>query len=159
MNFVIKQGNLFDEKNVDLLVQCIAEDFGLGAGIAVEFRKLYPFMAEELSEVGYTYPDVAIWDKHPFRPDVANVISKPISKKPPKFEDFEKAIARLREVVIERGYKNIAMPAIGSGLDKLDWDNQIVPTLHKYFDDLDVNVTVCLFTPPYKQKYVPKKGK
>lgn len=147
MIYYEKIHDLFKMKKVDVVAQCIAQDCLMGAGIAVTFKRRYPDMQQtlltQIKQSHETYPNVIIYDGKHNRPPVANLITKPVSFRKPTFEDFEDAIRQFRQVVIDRNYTSIAMPMIGSGLDGLSWEKQVLPTIQKYFYDLDVAIYVC----------------
>jgi hypothetical protein len=42
----------------------------------------------------------------------------------------------------ELGIKYLAMPKIGCGLDKLDW-NRVSDMIREIFSDLDIEIMVC----------------
>jgi len=53
----------------------------------------------------------------------------------------------LRESLVDMKRKlpndcNLNMPCIGSGLDKLDW-NEVRDIIKEVFSDTDVNITIC----------------
>lgn len=143
MQYNEKLKDLFKMKTVDAVAHCIAQDAHMGAGVAVMFDKRYPSMKAELQSQKLQYPTVAVYDKHQTRPDVINLITKPSSFRPPTYESFMDTMHIFRNVVIEKGYKTIAMPMIGAGLDRLNWKTQVLPAIHEMFDDLDVEITIC----------------
>lgn len=143
MQYKEKLKDLFKMKNVDAVAHCIAQDAHMGAGVAVMFDRRYPGMKAELQSQKLQYPTVAIYDKHETRPDVINLVTKPSSFRPPTYESFMDTMHLFRDIVIEKGYKTIAMPMIGAGLDRLNWETQVLPAIHEMFDDLDVEITIC----------------
>lgn len=146
MKYNEKIKDIFKVKNVDAVIQCIAQDAGMGAGIAVMFDKRYPGMKMALREMDLQYPTVEVWDKKETRPDVINMITKPVSYRPPTFDDFDETMHQVRQIVIANQYKTLAMPMIGAGLDKLNWKTQVLPSIHHHLDDLEIELTV-YFTP------------
>lgn len=141
MKYNEKLKDIFKVKNVDAVIQCIAQDIGMGAGIAVTFTQRYPKMKPELLTRDVTYPSVELYTEHPTRPDVINLITKPLSYRKPTIEDFEASIVELRQTIIQNEYKTLAMPMIGAGLDGLDWGNQVLPAINEYLGDLDIELT------------------
>lgn len=138
--------DIFKVKNVDVVAQCIAQDAHMGAGIAVTFKQRYPNMQKEIQESKPQYPTTYLYNEgrkdKSNRPPVLNLITKPSSYNPPTFDDFKVSMSEFRDVVINKGYKTIAIPMIGAGLDRLSWKEQVLPTIHETFDDLDVELTV-----------------
>lgn len=130
-------------KSVDAVAHCIAQDALMGAGIAITFERRYPGLRADLQSRNLSYPSVEIYDKKLTRPDVINLITKASSFEPPTYDDFLQTMQIFRNVVVEKGYKKLAMPMIGAGIDQLDWNTQVLPIIHSMFDDLDIELTIC----------------
>lgn len=52
------------------------------------------------------------------------------------------ALEKMKEVCIKNGITLIAMPIIGAGLDRLDW-NKVSELICRIFDDMDIDILVC----------------
>ena len=52
------------------------------------------------------------------------------------------ALEKMKEVCIKNGIAQIAMPTIGAGLDRLDW-NKVSELICRIFDDMDIEILVC----------------
>ena len=137
--------DLFSVQKDYYLAQCISADFGMGAGIAVQFNerfniknrltKIYPnYLSEYKSseELG----DCILQDK------VFNLITKECYWNKPTYVSITEALIKMRELCNVGGIKKIAMPQIGSGLDKLDW-NTVSTLIKGVFKDTDVEILVC----------------
>lgn len=155
MQYNEKLKDLFKMKNVDAVAQCIAQDAHMGAGVAVMFDKRYPGMKAELQSQKLQYPTVAVYDKHETRPPVINLVTKPSSFRPPTYEAFMQTMEQFHDVVIANGYKSIAMPMIGAGLDRLNWKKQVLPAIQNLFSDTDVEITICFID--QNAQYMMKK--
>lgn len=137
--------DLFSVQKDYYFAQCISADFGMGAGIAVQFKerfntkdrltKIYPnYLSEYKSseESG----DCILQDK------VFNLITKERYWNKPTYVSITEALIKMRELCNLGSIKKVAMPTIGAGLDKLDWDK--VSTLIKdVFKDTDIEILVC----------------
>ena len=138
--------DIFKVKNVDLVAQCIAQDAHMGAGIAVMFDRRYPNMKSTIQKRKPNLCDVFLWNEgredKSNRPPVANLITKPSSFRPPTYDNFKTTIEGLRNLIIEKEYKTIAIPMIGAGLDRLNWKTQVLPCLFENLYDLDIELTV-----------------
>lgn len=138
--------DIFKVKNVDLVAHCIAKDAHMGAGIAVMFDRRYPGMKQGAKKASVDIGDIYLWNLgrkiKSNRPPVANLITKASSYGKPTYEDFEKTIISLRQLIIDCRFKTVAMPMIGAGLDKLSWKKQVLPCLMKHLYDLDIELTI-----------------
>ena len=139
----VKQ-NLFSIPNDYYLAHCISDDFVLGKGIAVEFNKRYQ-MRKKLREL---YPDSIGTDMHLggagciLVDKVFNLITKEKYYFKPTYGTLKQAIEPMVSQCIELNIKKLAMPKIGCGLDKLEWD-KVKEILVKYFKDIDIEILVC----------------
>lgn len=137
--------DLFSVKKDYYFAQCISADFGMGAGIAVQFNerfdtknrltKIYPnYLSEYKSseELG----DCILQDK------VFNLITKECYWNKPTYVSVTEALIKMRELCNLGSIKKVAMPQIGSGLDKLDW-NTVSTLIKGVFKDTDVEILVC----------------
>ena len=61
----------------------------------------------------------------------------------PSEKTMRTALKELHDIVIAYGIKSIAMPKIGCGLDRMDWE-VIRSFIQELFGDIDdLNITVC----------------
>lgn len=108
-------GNLFNYVNKNSIVaHCIAADAGMGKGIAVDFVKNYPQikrLRNDVLEVGTTY----------FVDPVLNLVTKKRSAGKPSYESMCYTLQSMFNVVTLHEIKEISMPKIGCGLDRLSW--------------------------------------
>ncbi len=115
-------GNLFDYDKEYALAHCISADFALGAGIAKLFQARYS-TRDELRQrfphhwTGQGYCLVTN-NNHVF-----NLVTKNRYFEKPTLRTVEAALAHMKEIAEQEGIYKIAMPRIGCGLDKLDWQD------------------------------------
>ena len=136
--------DLFSVPDDYYLAYCISADFGMGKGIVVEFNKRFDMKRKLQSK----YPNF-VNDYHHNRwcgmalieGRVINLITKERYWQKPTYQTMKEAlnIARLR---IPRECKKIAMPAIGCGLDRLEW-GKVSEIIKEVFEDTDVEILVC----------------
>lgn len=69
------------------------------------------------------------------------MITKPLSKQKPKLYHVQQAIRSLRELCEQHNVTKLAMPLIGCGLDKLDW-NEVRCSLEYEFQNTNIDVVV-----------------
>ncbi|MDE7399852.1 MAG: macro domain-containing protein [Oscillospiraceae bacterium] len=122
MTFSEIQGDLFTRTDC-VLCHCISSDFALGAGIAKKFaqmgvkKQLRENFPSEWQGRGYcliTKTNSVV---------VGNLVTKQRYFHKPTLETLRQALYDFREQAIQRGLRKIAMPKIGCGLDKLQWED------------------------------------
>ena len=114
-------GDLFKVPKDYVLAHCISRDCEMGAGIAKEFNRRYPRMKNCLLSTRPSKTAVVFYhqrDKH----EVLNMVTKERYFHKPTRNDFNKTVISLKNEVVARGIKKLAIPLIGSGLDKLNWN-------------------------------------
>lgn len=137
-----KKGNLFELDGKYTLVHCISEDCAMGAGIAVEFKKRFgmkSYLLETIQQAPKYYP-CAIF--YPFgKQKVINMITKKKYWNKPTYESFVIALKEVRDICIGREIKYLAMPKIGCGLDKLQWE-KVREIIKEIFKDIEIEIEV-----------------
>ena len=142
-DFLIKEEkrDLFSVGSDYYLCHCISSDFALGAGIAKEFNKRG--VKESLKTV-YTpfwaYKGYCLYTKMDDFKGVFNLVTKRNYYDKPTYDTLRESLESMR-IMISDGMK-IAMPLIGCGLDKLNWE-KVKPLIYDTFKDKDVEILVC----------------
>ena len=111
------KGNLFDDKE-SALAHCVAADFKMGAGIAVQFKKLYGHATylQSLKNVKVGNTIICTYKDR----EIAYMVTKTVSSRCyPTYASLHDTLVNL---FLNVKNKNIAMPRIACGLDKLEWD-------------------------------------
>lgn len=128
------------------LVHCISEDCAMGAGIAKIFNRRYEKMQQELKdklkECGLKYPISIYYHETIEKHNVINMITKEKYWHKPTYNNFLHALLDVVEICKSQDIKKIAMPRIGCGLDRLEWD-KVKGYIEDYFEDLDIEIIVC----------------
>lgn len=151
--------DLFTVDNSYFLAHCISADFALGAGIAKEIDKrfdvreklFWSFKNYRLDyHAWYVGKDAlckedgdALWCcKQTGR--VLNLITKERYWHKPTYDSLRRALEHLKDYMHEIYEPNakIAMPKIGCGLDKLQWD-KVSEIIKDVFKDTDFEILVC----------------
>lgn len=137
--------DLFSVTDDYYLAHCISADFGMGAGIAVQFNKRfnmknklirnYPTYIDKLRIDG-VHGDCILHDK------VFNLITKERYWDKPTYTLLFEALQQMYTLCDMYGIKKIAMPTIGAGLDKLDW-NKVSTLIKDVFKNTDIEILVC----------------
>lgn len=143
----------YSEENKDLftvsedynLAHCISADFGMGKGIVVEFNKRFDLKRKLQSK----YPDYLNQYTHKrisgdclLEGKVFNLITKERYFNKPTIITMRLALEKMKQICLENYIKKIAMPVIGCGLDRLNW-NDVSEQIKSVFTDTDVEILVC----------------
>ena len=143
----------YHEEKMDLLkvpqgwwlAHCISGDFALGAGIAKQIDEMFN-MKEMLNLLwGKISPMDGKWSVPCCLPcgNVFNLVTKQRYFQKPTLDSLRTALEEMADYVVEMGVTKLAMPKIGCGLDRLDWDD-VSAMIHEIFQDIDVEIMVCV---------------
>ena len=149
MDYKEEKMDLLNVSDDYFLAHCISADFGMGKGIAVEFNKRFNLKNELMRE--YNKNAIFLWDKTDkerqgfcIKKDrVLNLITKRNYWDKPTYKTLINALTSMREVCKKHNIKKIAMPMIGCGLDKLQWEN-VFKIITEIFKNEDVSILVCM---------------
>lgn len=144
---------IYREENMDLfsvsddyyLAHCISADFDMGRGIVVEFNRRFDMKRKLQSE----YPNYLSQYTHKriggdciLEGKVFNLITKERYFHKPTIITMRLALEKMKQVCLENNIKKIAMPVIGCGLDRLNW-NDVSEQIKSVFTDMHVEILVC----------------
>lgn len=124
-------------------VQCISADFVMGAGIAVKFNQVFDTKNKMIEKHGnyigkWGNGTCVLCDK------VYNLITKERGYDKPTYFTLQNALNSLKEQVLANpDCKRLAMPTIGCGLDRLEW-NRVSQMIKGTFADTDIDISVCV---------------
>ena len=139
MKLTIEKGNLFSvEGQGYYFAHCISADFALEQGIARQFNRRYDMRNKLIAQEGpFTrkQPNCILID------NVFNLVTKKFKYNKPTYDTIETSLRMMKEVCIEKGITKIAIPKIGCGLDKLNW-NSVENKIHKVFRSTDIEIRV-----------------
>lgn len=137
--------DLFSVSDDYYLAHCISADFGMGKGIVVEFNKRFD-MKRKLQN---KYPDyVNEWHHKQYDGDcilegrVLNLITKERYFDKPSYDSLTTALVVCGITCLNNDIKKIAMPIIGCGLDRLQWD-KVSEIIKEVFKNTDIEILVC----------------
>lgn len=137
--------DLFTVPEEYYLAHCISADFGMGKGIVVEFNKRFD-MKRKLQTCFNGYLEEFI--ENEYKSDclmmgrVFNLITKERYWYKPTYSTMRGALEMMRKLAIENNVHKIAMPVIGCGLDKLQW-NKVSEIIKEVFENTDIEILVC----------------
>ena len=150
---LLKNTDLWTCPNTSSLCHCVARDLGMSAGIAVDFVNKFG-SRKELEQQKAEIGECAILKRD--NKFIYYLITKPISKKPPKtYDGLIKSLEFMKQHAINNNVREISMPKIGAGLDRLEWD-KVENILKDTFKDTCISITVYQYDPPRKKR---RKGK
>lgn len=121
-------GDLFNNNYLDesfALAHCVGNDFIMGKGIATEFKRRYrneEWLLENNKGIGTSLLLKCPFDNGKFQ-YIFYMVTKQYSKtSKPTYQTIENSIIDMFRQVDELNITNLAMPKIGCGLDRLNWD-------------------------------------
>ena len=137
--------DLFAVPDEYYLAHCISADFGMGKGIVVEFNNRFNMKQKLQSK----YPDyINEWHSKGYGGDcilegrVLNLITKERYFHKPTYKSLTTALMKCREICLENNIMKLAMPVIGCGLDRLEWD-KVSEIIKLVFEKTDIDVLIC----------------
>lgn len=145
MTYKEEMRDLFTVPEEYYLAHCISSDFGMGKGIVIEFNKRFDMKRKLQSK----YPDyVNEWHHNNWCGDcildgrVLNLITKERYFHKPTYDSLKSALLVCWSECLHNDIKKIAMPIIGCGLDRLQW-NKVSEIIKDVFKDTDIEILVC----------------
>lgn len=143
MTFTEEKGDLFTEEILAeyALCHCISSDFALGAGIAKAFAKmgvkkaLCEWFTKSWQGSGYCL----ITETNGIT--VGNLVTKERYFHKPTLQTLRQSPEDFYMQALEINLKKIAMPKIGCGLDKLDWED-VRGVIKEVFGSTEIEILV-----------------
>lgn len=142
MTFTERKGNLFTAPQGYYLAHCISGDFALGAGIAKKFDEVYNMRFKLhrdypiISGKKYGYVGEALLVDNVF-----NLVSKARYFHKPTYDSLHETLADMRKQCEYLNITKLAMPRIGCGLDKLDWD-RVIDVIDDVYGVEDIDIII-----------------
>lgn len=137
MKLIEEKGDLFKVDDKYYLAHCISDDFAMGAGIAVEFQKRFKLRHKLFEQ----YPQGLFGVGCIQTGRIFNLITKEKYWHKPTINSLQRSIIDMKKMIIEQDIKYLAMPKIGSGLDRLQW-NEVKSVIEDVFQDADIEILV-----------------
>ena len=141
-------GNVFHCDPSYSLAHSISSDAKMSKGIAVQFLSRFPVLASLRQMENQVGTAVAVCTDRKF---IYNLVSKPRYWMKPDVKTLRQCLQSMYRHALQNGVKNISMPKIGSGCDKLKFEYDVMPILNDIFWGADVSIHVyyCDFVPRY----------
>ena len=153
-------GNLLDA-DTDAIVNTVNTVGVMGKGIALMFKEAFPenFKAYAAAckrneiQVGHMF----VTERHELLGPrwIVNFPTKRHWRHPSKLEWITEGLEDLKKVIVERGIRSIALPPLGSGNGRLDW-NVVRLKIEEALEPLQ-DVEVIVFEPTAKYQNVAKR--
>lgn len=143
---IIREENrdLFTVPQGYYLAHCISCDYALGAGIAKQFDDVYNMK----NKLHHQFP-IPIGEKFAHLGEallidnVFNLVTKRKCYQKPTYSDLYVALEDMYYQIEEKEITKLAIPLIGCGLDKLQWE-KVKEDIEEIFEDYDIDILVCV---------------
>jgi len=143
-----KKGNIFNSE-CQTLVNTVNCKGVMGAGIAKQFKAMYPEMFNEyklackknkIQQGG----DMWVWNYiDMYKPKkILCFATKEDWAFPSKIEWIEKGLRIFSYTYELMGIKSIAWPKLGCNNGGLNWENEVKPLMIKYLEPLDIDIEI-----------------
>jgi len=139
MNITVETKDLFTVPQGYYLAHCISADFALGAGIAKTFDNLYNMRYKLFSfydNYQFSGGDALVID------NVFNLVTKNKCYHKPTYQSLREALETMKYIMADLEITKLAMPRIGSGLDRLNAD-MVYDIICEVFENTDVEILIC----------------
>lgn len=139
MNITVETKDLFTVPQGYYLAHCISADFALGAGIAKTFDNVYSMRYKLFSfydNYEYRGGDALLVD------NVFNLVTKAKCYHKPTYQSLRESLEVMKEIMEDCAITKLAIPMLGCGLDRLQWEN-VYDMICEIFEDTDVEILVC----------------
>ena len=140
--------NLFSVDESYYIAHCISADFALGAGIAKEIDKRFNTREQLRKERPNFYKEwIQYSNMHCIMSCIVtgriiNLITKGRYYEKPTYKSLYEALVLMKIKCRLSKVKKVAMPLIGCGLDRLQWD-RVSAMIKDIFADTDIEILVC----------------
>lgn len=134
----VEAGDLF-AKPRGSMAHCISQDFMLSSGIAVLFRQRFPRIMD-LQRFGTDIGEVAILARGD-KQFVYNLVTKATYHDLPTYNNLAMSLKAMCNHAVQCGIKEISMPMIGCGKDRLD-RAQVLKLLENTFTDHNIHIKI-----------------
>ena len=137
--------DLFSVSEDYYLTHCISADYALGAGIAVEFNKRFDMRRKLREEAPDYWEYMQLYNLQGeciLIERVLNLVTKEKYFHKPTYKSMKQALNMMKRVCEANNITKVAMPIIGCGLDRLQWD-KVFNIIIDVFKDTDIEILVC----------------
>ncbi|KAI5723586.1 hypothetical protein M8J76_008399 [Diaphorina citri] len=119
----------------------VSEDFRMPTGLPAQFRNEFRRL-DTLLDQNCKVGDVAILSLPATPPrHIFYLVTKKLSPSRPTLKALRSCLAQVRKECERLGVRNLALPQLGAGQDRLDW-REVRPVLDSMFERSDIHVLV-----------------
>lgn len=145
------EGDIFSLTSASTsLAHCVSKDLLMAKGIAAEFHQRFGRRNELLIQKKGVGEIAVLRDGPRF---IYYLITKEIATSKPNMCDLKKCLRTLRQHCTENKVASLAIPRLGCGLDKLDWQ-EVKEDISKVFVKSNTNVVVYYLPPPWRKENI-----
>lgn len=136
-------GDLFKAPADNSLAHCVAEDFHMGAGIAVEFRRRYGQVDTLLKSNTRTGGCTSLKDhtSPSTNRHIIYLVTKIRSNGRPTYDTLAASLFSMVALCVTNKITKVAIPKLGCGLDGLDWA-RVSSMIDKTFSSTGISIFV-----------------
>lgn len=139
MNIREEKMDLFYVPQGYYLAHCINADFALGAGIAKQFDAVFNMKLK----LNYQYESgVTSIGNALLIDNVFNLVTKDKHYHKPTYDKLRETLEDMLDQMNDLLITKLAMPLIGCGLDRLEWDD-VYDIILDVFEDTDIEILIC----------------
>lgn len=125
--------------NEYFIAHCISGDFTLGAGLAKKINDKYNMRDKLKDRFNYENGKYCSY----LIDNIFNLVTKDSYKEKATYTGLRMSLEDMKLNLYYLNIKKIVIPKLGCGKDKLEW-NVVEAMLHEIFDDLDLEIKVCV---------------
>lgn len=129
MSIQYHTGDLFELGRGKNLMHCVSADLEMGKGIAVQFKRRFGKPETDGSLNVGTCVLQKIESKPPFF--IFHLVTKEKYFHKPTGATLRKALENFRTLASAFEVSEVWLPLIGTGLDRLNWNNDVLPVLEE----------------------------
>ena len=124
------------------IAHCVSSDFQMSKGIAKQIRDAYPALQPTLKSIETPQVGASVSMHIPSQnKSIFNLVTKTQYFNKPSYYDLTRSLRCMKKQLIEQGIKQIALPKIGCGLDKLR-ENTVFNIIFEIFRKTDIKVFI-----------------
>ena len=136
---ILRDGNLFNCPHNYSMAHCISADAKMSKGIALHFIDQFPEIASLRKTTNLVGTAVAV---NVGGRTVYNLVTKQRFWMKPSLQSIRDCLLSMLSHALANGINDICIPKLGSGCDKLDFNNDVMPLLKCVFGDQVINIHV-----------------
>ena len=124
------------------IAHCVSSDFQMSKRIAQQIRDAYPALQPTLRSIETPQVGASVSIHIPSQnKSIFNLVTKSQYFKKPSYYDLTRSLRCVIKQLIEQGIKQIALPKIGCGLDKLQ-EHSVFNIIYDIFRKSDIKVFI-----------------